>query len=242
MIANTSFIVRGIYSLTDNPIVKNIQTDSSGKNISRYQNVYGKLTSNYSSSFLYSKKFNPLNLSLSLDGELNQRSQLSYSNNLENRTLTNTYELGLGFSRFVSGKYDVSLNFKEFYNKSKFSLQPEDPVNYWSSNARFYLEIYPTRRFLIHTECLYNFQQRSRAFTNSLHQYIVNAWVGEKMLPGENLTVKISVNDLFDQNLGFSRTSQNNILSQNIQTTIRRYFMLSLIWNFIKTGNSQNKP
>jgi hypothetical protein len=61
------------------------------------------------------------------------------------------------------------------------------------------------------------------------------------MLPAENLTVKAAANDLLDQNLGFYRFAQSNFLSQASYTTIRRYFMLSLTWNFKKFRNSKTK-
>ena len=241
MITNMSFIVHGGYSFTENPIVQSIQTDSTGKNIFQSQNAYGRTTSNLNSSFLYSRKFSELGLSASLDGQFDQGIQLSYSNNVVNRTVGSTYQLGLGFSRFISEKYDLSMSFREFYTTNRFSLQPGNAVNYWSSNARFHLEVYPTKRFTIHAECLYTFQQPSTAFTSSLRQYIVNCWVSEKMLPAKNLTVKIAANDLLNQNLGFNRYAMSNFISQSSYTTIGRYFMLSLTWNFKKFGNGKTQ-
>jgi len=55
------------------------------------------------------------------------------------------------------------------------------------------------------------------------------------------MLIKLSVNDLLNQNVGFNRTVNSNFISQNTYTTIRRFAMLSVVWNFTKAGTTAPK-
>ena len=43
-------------------------------------------------------------------------------------------------------------------------------------------------------------------------------------------------NDILNQNIGFDRNINDNFISERTYNTMRRYFMLSFIWNFSKNG------
>jgi hypothetical protein len=66
--------------------------------------------------------------------------------------------------------------------------------------------------------------------------FLWNAWIGKKLLKNDALLIKASVNDLLNENIGFNRQVNSNFITQNTYSTIQRYFMLSVIWNFNKTG------
>jgi hypothetical protein len=70
---------------------------------------------------------------------------------------------------------------------------------------------------------------------------LLNAWFGKKMLPGDALVIKISGNDILNQNIGFNRNVSTNYVVQNTYSTIQRYFTLSAVWNFTK-GQGKAKP
>ena len=53
--------------------------------------------------------------------------------------------------------------------------------------------------------------------------------------------IAISGNDLLNQNTGYNRTGSANILTQERYTTIKRYFMLSLVWDFNHVGGGTPK-
>ena len=55
------------------------------------------------------------------------------------------------------------------------------------------------------------------------------------------LKATVSGNDLLNQNTGYNRTGSANVLTQERYTTIRRYFMFSLTWDFNKVGGGAPK-
>jgi hypothetical protein len=64
----------------------------------------------------------------------------------------------------------------------------------------------------------------------------VNAWLGKKFLKGDALLVKVSGNDLLNQNIGFNRSATSNFITQTTFSNIKRFYMLSVVWNFTKAG------
>jgi len=71
---------------------------------------------------------------------------------------------------------------------------------------------------------------------------LLNASIEKKMLKKDQLVLRLSGNDLLNQNIGLNRQVGSNNITQTTYTTIRRYFMLSLVWNFTKMGGAAPKP
>jgi len=69
----------------------------------------------------------------------------------------------------------------------------------------------------------------------------LNVWAGKKFLKNDALLIKIAVNDLLNQNVGFNRTVNSNFITQNTYSTIKRFGMLSVVWNFTKAGTPAPK-
>jgi hypothetical protein len=63
-----------------------------------------------------------------------------------------------------------------------------------------------------------------------------NAYVAKKFMKNDQLELRFSAFDILNQNLGFSRYAQNNIVTETNYNTIRRYGLLSLTWNFTKSA------
>jgi hypothetical protein len=70
----------------------------------------------------------------------------------------------------------------------------------------------------------------------NLNNTILNAYLSKGFLKKETLVVKLSVQDLLNQNLGFNRTANSNYINENTYSVLRRYFLVSLTWNFKKGG------
>jgi hypothetical protein len=88
-------------------------------------------------------------------------------------------------------------------------------------------------------------KQRQAANTNTghtdFHRFIWNASVSKKFLKSEGLKLSLSANDLLNKNVGFNRTADGNLITQSNYTTIKRYFMASVSWDFNKMGGSPTK-
>ncbi|MEJ0079779.1 MAG: hypothetical protein WDM78_02170 [Puia sp.] len=56
-----------------------------------------------------------------------------------------------------------------------------------------------------------------------------------------NLMVELWGNDLLNQNSGFSRFAQGNIITQTTNNTLKRYFMLTINYEFTKISGAAPK-
>jgi hypothetical protein len=84
----------------------------------------------------------------------------------------------------------------------------------------------------------YVYQQKTVSFNQDFKRFILNSTLKKKFLKNDNLALSLSGNDLLNQNKGFSRQAYGNTINQNSYTTIKRYFLLSLSWDFNKMGGN----
>jgi hypothetical protein len=86
-----------------------------------------------------------------------------------------------------------------------------------------------------------NFRERVAEFDRNNNVIRWNAWIARKLLKGDVMEVRLSVFDILNQNLGYSRNAYNNQVTENSYNTIRRYGLLSVIWNFSNTPANAKK-
>src|SRR5206468_2766546 len=122
------------------------------------------------------------------------------------------------------------------YTTSKSSVQQNTTTNYWTFDADPSIKLYLPHKFQINTDCDFNLKQKTAVFNGNNNVVFWNAWIGRTFTKKDALLVKIVGHDLLDQNIGFNRTVNSNFITQNTYSTIKRYFLLSVVWNFNKAG------
>ncbi|MEO8820402.1 MAG: outer membrane beta-barrel protein [Ginsengibacter sp.] len=231
----------GSYSNESNAIVSSIVTDTAGRSISQFVNLKGRNNNNYNAAVTYDKMFKKLP-GINFSGNLNFSSNqyVNYVDNKVNNTTANAYRLFIGANKTEVNKYTFIINAGVNYNTNQSSLQRQFSNNFWSYNLNTSANYYLPAKFELHTDINYNWQQKTQAFIDNYHRLIWNAWIGKKFFSNENLLLKISGNDILNQNIGLSRSNANGIIAQNRFNTIGRYFMLSGVWDFKKFGKLKN--
>jgi hypothetical protein len=97
------------------------------------------------------------------------------------------------------------------------------------------LNVYLPKKFEWGTECGFNFQPKNSSFNNSLNTIIWNAFVEKKFFKNEKALIKFSVNDILNNNTGYSRSVSRGNTSESERLVIKRYWLLTLTWNFLKS-------
>jgi hypothetical protein len=218
------------YSGMHNAFASRDFVDSLGRRVSQAINVNGNRS--ISGSFGYG--FQLFGAHMGFDGSVSDSRFVNIVNGLENMTTSNTYSLGFSAGKTVEKLYANSISANVSYTTSESSIQQNAGIYYWTYNIRPDLDFYLPLKMQIHTDCDFIFRQKTSAFDNNNNVVLLNAWLGKKLLKGDAMLIKVSVNDLFNQNIGFNRTVNSNFISENTYTTIQRYFMLSAVWNFTK--------
>lgn len=237
---NTAKIVSNVYTggngsvtFTTNPIAQAINVTTAGKYIYRFVNMPGYTNMNYDLMAYYGRQL-PFDIQMIAALNTSGGKSFNLTDDNVNKLTYSTYGAGLEMYKSKQKKYSTYLLVKAGYNINKSSLQPGNENNFPFVEIRPSLAIYFLKKFEIHTDANYLWQQKSKAFSDDFSRVIWNAWLGRTFLQQDQLTIKISCNDILNQNNGYSRTASNNFFSENRYTTIRRFFMLGATWNFTR--------
>ena len=120
-------------------------------------------------------------------------------------------------------------------------MQRQINNNGWGLNSNASFSFTFPGKVEIRSDGNYEFRQKTESFNQDFDRLIWNTSINKRFFKEENLTFSLSGNDLLNQNVGFNRNASSNFISQNSYTTIKRYFMFSVIWDFNKMGGGVPK-
>ncbi|MDR3695255.1 outer membrane beta-barrel family protein [Mucilaginibacter sp.] len=241
ILSGQSIWLNGNYSFTTNPIVSNLVTSTNGNTVNQYVNIGNKTSSNYNLNAYLDRKLGKTDINIGLNAGLNGNSSYNYSNNALDYIKSDTYSLKFQTSKYKEKKYDLYLNFGPNYTISGSSLQPQINNNGRGFNAAAGFTFYLPGKFQIASDGNYENRGKTETFNTVYTRTLINASLAKTFLKEDNLKLSISGNDLLNQNSGFDRNSSGNLITQNTYTTIKRYFMLSIVWDFNKMGGITKK-
>ncbi|MBG9377621.1 TonB-dependent receptor [Panacibacter sp. DH6] len=225
------------YTFTQNAIGSRDFVDpSTGKRVYQSVNVDGNRS--IYAYMDYGIKLKKLETRIGLNANVNGSRYVSIVNDSLNTTNSGSYTLGLNINKDKEKKYSFYVSPSATYTTSKSSIQTGLPTKYWTFNINTSFDVFLPLKFQIHSDCDFNFRQKTEVFSTNNNVILWNAWVGKKFMKKENLLVKVTGHDLLNQNIGFDRTVNSNYISQRTYSTIQRFFLLSLVWNFTKAGTT----
>lgn len=229
-------MVNGSFGFTTNAITSNMVTDDAGKTTMQAINMSDNTPINFNLGISAGRKIKDINLTV--DAGIGGNYNYSISNNFLNTSKSFNYSLGPSVYKYAD-KYSIHLSLRPSYNTSSNSvLGVKNNNDSYSANGNFDMMARLPGKIEIRTNGEYQYTGKSQAFNESLNRLIWNASVNKKFLKTESLNLSLSGKDLLNQNSGFSRSVYNNTINQSNSTTIQRYFMLSLAWDFNKMGGS----
>ncbi|WP_316842766.1 TonB-dependent receptor [Pedobacter gandavensis] len=225
-------------SLTTNAIANQTIIDDEGKSTHKPINIEGKLPITYSANVYYDRKIKFLNMNAGLSTGVYGGTSYSMINDQFNTTTNTTYRGDLRLSKRKEKKYDAYVSAGPAYNLSGSSLQKNLNDNGWKANGSMGFTVYLPGKIEIGSDGDYEYRAKTKSFNQSFERFIWNANISKKFFKGEDLKLSLSGNDLLNQNTGFDRNASSNLITERRYNTIKRYFMVSLLWDFNKMGGS----
>ncbi len=224
------------YLFTTNSISSNVSTDAiSGKTAIQYINLSGNSPYTYSVFADMSKTFSRSETVLSLNPSITGNVFYNYINAQLNRSGSTLYSISVGIAKSKKNKYNLSAFVQPNYSINTFSLQPQINNDAFGINSRVSGRIFLPLKLQISSVINNSYTEKTQAF-DAQSKTIWNAAFSKTFLKDDNLKFSISGNDLLDQNSFFNRSVSGNTITQSASSTIRRYFMFSITWDFTKFG------
>jgi len=227
------------YQLTVNSVVSSLMADSSGRTINRYINLDDQNTGNFNFSVFFDRKIKPLDLNAGINLNINGNTYYNLSNNKLNRTNYTVYTLQARFSKAKTKVYEFNASLGPTYTISGSSLQQNINNNGRGFTSSGDFTLYLPRKFQLSTNANYQYNSKTETFAQNFSRVIINASLNKLFLKEQTLKLSFSGNDLLNQNTGFNRSISGNFITQNNFTTIKRYFMISLSYDFNKVGTNK---
>lgn len=160
------------------------------------------------------------------------------SNGQFNRRTNNTLTTTVNFSKNKAKKYDLMTGFGPRFFSGGSSLQNQLTNNGHGYDGYLILNIYLPYKFEIQSSSNFNYQSATETFREPYKAFIIDGTVARKFLKDESLKFSVSVKDLLNQNTGFNRSAFGTMVTQTDYTTISRYLMCTLSWDFSRFGKS----
>ncbi|OCX53992.1 TonB-dependent receptor [Mucilaginibacter sp. PPCGB 2223] len=240
VLSDQYFYISGSYSFRVNPIVSNTVTDyTTGKTTSQYSNLTTRNSSNFYVYSNFGRKVKFLgDINLGLNANVSGNTSYNYSNNALNTTTNNSYSMQLNVSRYSEKKYDIYFNFGPNYTVSGSSLQPNVNNNGFGLGGYSYVNLYLPKSIEFNYEANYQFKGKTQSFDQDFNQLLLNVTLSKKFLKEQNLKMSLTCNDILNQNVGFNRNAYGSTITQNSYTTIKRYFLFSVTYDFSHFGTT----
>jgi len=246
------FYIYSSFNTTTNSISTNSTTITSGDSAGIRTYNFVNLNGNYNgyAGGGYNFKVIKIDVSFNIGFNLQVNRYNNIVSTLNNNILTsnrnttdnNSYSIQLGFYKFKEKKFDMNYNGSVGYNVSTSTVNKSLQTNYIEHSHNLYFNYTLPYRFEVNTSINANFRQKTDLFTGNNNVVLWNAYLGRKFFKNDKGMLSIKANDILNSNIGYSRSINSNILSENTYQTLRRYFLLAFTFNFSKnpTGTSPN--
>ncbi|MBS1918744.1 MAG: TonB-dependent receptor family protein [Bacteroidetes bacterium] len=230
---------RGLFSfinlyITQNAFVPSSMVDNFGRRTYQTVNANGgynlTLYSNYNVNITKSK------IDLSVGPNMSLRRSIDFINNVKNISDNSSYGINVNFGKYVNNKYNFNFGPNFSWNHSKASVNSSANADYWSLTGWGNVNITLPYKFEIGTDANFNLRQKDPRFSQNANYTKWNASILKRFLKNNALELKLNVNDILDQNKGYSRNFSSYSFTESFYNTLRRYWLLTLTWNISKNG------
>jgi len=216
----------GNASFFRNQIVSDQYYDSIGRQTSTYQNVSGAWMFNVNGNFSVRKQLNNWNISTSVSVGGGRTNNIGFVLRQKNISVAWKSRGSIYCSIDFKNLFTLSPSYNIELNKTAYSLPGINDISYTTTSVRMDWLLTPVKRVEISGDMNYmNNSSLPRVF-------ICNSSAAYKFLKKEQLVLKCSVNDIFNNNRNISRTTTATYIETKQVNALQRYMMISLQFFF----------
>ncbi len=234
VLTNRYFYTSFYYTITQNAISQAQVVDEAGRRT--YQNINVNGNQHFNAYVNYSKRIIE-NLTGNFYANGSYTLDNNYVNNIKNKNDRYNISPNFGVNYKKDTLFHFNYSFNPVYNISNNSVRKDLSVRYWSYNQDFDFEYNLPYGIRVGTVIEWLVRQRVNPNEPDNNVFLWNVYASKSFLKDRSLEAKIYGYDILNQNVGYYRYQSAEMVNENTFNIIKRYLMISLVWNFTHTAN-----
>ncbi|MGJ7030201.1 outer membrane beta-barrel protein [Niabella hirudinis] len=228
------------YSFTRNAFVNLSRFKDS---IRTFQTVNANGIYNFSANLNYNIKLKGPNIFLNFGPEIAFSQDIDFAGSgisgepTKSKTRTQSYNFDFSVSKNKDDKYDFRINPRIGYNISASSVNKTSDIHYWTSGGNVSARWTIVKDLDLSNDVDLYFQQKDPKYPGNYDYVKWNANLTKKFAKNK-FEARAAVYDILNQNRSYNRNFSSSSFTESYRTVLRRFWMLSFIWNITKSGGA----